>query len=118
MSRWTILLALLLVPVLLHIYLHLVFSRRGVYDEIKLGAPEGEVETILYNAQVVCGPYRLGEISASLYYIQCHFRDPWRNYTIVLDSGTRRVVLKRVSYERVLLFPLRIFSLQIWHLES
>jgi hypothetical protein len=85
--------ATITLTIVLHLYLHLMFSHKAAYDRISLGTSRGEVERVLSYQQLGCMTYS----GVAAHSNQCIFRDPWREYRIILDEQNAFVTSKRVT---------------------
>lgn len=107
-ERWIFL--LLLIPIIIHLYMHLVFSRSRAYEQIQLGMRVGDVRDLLRKENVWCGG-RTSPVIVPDGGSICQFEDPWREYFIALDPKSGEVVTKQVTYKPVLLLPSRAVRL-------
>lgn len=110
MTSWRMVLGLILLPVVLHIYMHCMLSRADLFNRVKIGMPNSEAKALLDKAGVKCNTTArdvdMGLISSVAV---CSFDDPWRDYRVGFDSTFGVVGVKSTSFKRYYPFPAREF---------
>jgi hypothetical protein len=98
MTRWKIILCAAVLPILIHVYLYLMYSEKAFYDQLTLGQSVEEVQKIFPYQSVVCGDNTFSSRSYPAGSFACFFRDPWREYRLAFAEG--RVSSKSVTHLR------------------
>ncbi len=71
-------------------------SAAQVYHQVQLGMSRADVSALFAKNDVLCGSYQVGESVRS----ECWFRDFWREYRIVFEPNTGRVMRKHFFFKR------------------
>ncbi len=106
MSRRRMILLAAVFPVLMQVYLYLMYSHKASYDRIALGQSLEEVGRAFPVESVICGDNRFAPQVYSKGNFACFFRDPWREYRLGFHDG--RVGSKSMIHLRPLPLLLRI----------
>jgi hypothetical protein len=108
MPGWRWVTVLFLIPITIHLYMHLLLSRSRVYEQTHLGMRLADVQDLLRKGNVACvGPGFTSPVAQPNEEASCRFEDPWREYVIAFDSKTQGVVVRQVTYKSVFRLPSR-----------
>ena len=105
-SGWRGALLLFLIPIAIHLYMHLVLSRSKVYEQVHLGMRFDDAQELFRKESLECvGPGFTSPVIRPDGAASCRFEDPWRNYLIVFNTKTQEVVREQVTYKSALYMP-------------
>lgn len=89
-----------LIPVLIHVYMYVMFSHLRVYERIQLGSRRADALSELIRDGVYCSEFVEKTSEPSVAFRNCMYTDPWREYQVAFTFDSQLLVRKSVRYMR------------------